>query len=480
MIGRASPLTASLAAHGLLLIVLALVITAQKQAERISLDLSFASQEVVEAETTGVLIAALPEPDPPTQVATAPPSMPVVTNPVSRPVEAPNLPDEGRGATAEIVVQRVPLGTLLEGRDEGRRKELIEAFGGSDETEAAVARALGWLAKQQFKSGRPQAGLWSLKEPYADGGSQENPLAATAMALLAFQGAGNTPEAGRHRDVVAKGWTALLRQQATDGSFAFSNLPQHHALYAHAMATYALCELYGMTHNPVYAAPAAAALAYAVEAQGPNGGWRYAPGDPGDMSVTGWYVMALKSGEIAGLSVPAETFTRINGFLDDVALEGGSRYGYRRDSALKPAGGSTSAVSAEGLLARQFLGWNRADPRMMTGVESLLAETPLDWENVKNVYAWYYVTQVAHNIGGDPWARWNNGLKSLLPSTQVANGRETGSWDPSLDQWGPNGGRLFMTCFCTWMLEVYYRHLPLYEAVAPALINQVQHVAPAE
>jgi hypothetical protein len=117
---------------------------------------------------------------------------------------------------------------------------------------------------------------------------------------------------------------------------------------------------------------------------------------------------------------------------------------------------------------------------MIAGVEGLLVEAPLDWDNAKNVYAWYYVTQVIHNVGGDAWARWNEGLTSVVPDKQLAKGREHGSWDPSLDQWGPHGGRLFMTCFCTWMLEVYYRHLPLYETVAPVRINQVQHVAPVE
>jgi hypothetical protein len=63
---------------------------------------------------------------------------------------------------------------------------------------------------------------------------------------------------------------------------------------------------------------------------------------------------------------------------------------------------------------------------------------------------------------GDPWQRWNEQLRDVLPREQVAKGKHKGSWDPSLDRWGHNGGRLFVTCFCTYMLESYYRHLPLY------------------
>ncbi len=477
VVERSSPFTVSLASHAALLILLALIVTVRRRADQIALDLSFASPEVVEAPEVGMQIAPEPvEDEQPEETTEA--DEPTVAEVAAAPVAIPDPADQGAGATAEPV-QHVPLGMLLDGREEGQRERLVKVFGGSDATEAAVARALAWLAKQQIKSG-PDAGLWHLKGPYADGGTQENPLAATAMALLAFQGAGSTSGAGRHKDVVSKGWAALVRRQTPEGRFEFPDIPHQHTLYAHAMATYALCELFAMTRDAAHAPPAAAALDYAVAAQGPNGGWRYAPGDPGDMSVTGWYMMALKSGEIAGLAVPAETFARVEDFLDSVALDGGARYGYRRYTELKPASGFTPAVSAEGLLARQFLGWRRDDPRMTAGVEHLLVEAPLDWENAKNVYAWYYVTQVVHNVGGEPWNRWNDRLRELLPEKQVAKGREAGSWDPSLDQWGPHGGRLFMTCFCTWMLEVYYRHLPLYEAVAPARINQVQHVVPAE
>ena len=45
------------------------------------------------------------------------------------------------------------------------------------------------------------------------------------------------------------------------------------------------------------------------------------------------------------------------------------------------------------------------------------------------------------------------------------NRRENGSWDPQQDEWGSRSGRLYQTCMNTYMLEVYYRHLPLYTKV---------------
>jgi hypothetical protein len=457
---QSPPFSVSLSIHVIALIILALVFYPRYEGAAVKLDLSWASEEIAEDEEKGIEIVAPIEPEKEPEIEEVATEKPPVEDPVAAPIQVAEPVEVGVGATAAAVPQHVPVGSLLDGRQEGRREALIKAFGGSDATEAAVARALAWLAKQQRKDG-----LWSLQGPYIDGGSQENQLAATAMALLAFQGAGNTPHSGRHKAVVASAWKGLLAKQLNDGLFDVPS-PTHHTLYAHAQATYALCELVGMTKDRAFVDPARRALDFSLAAQASDGGWRYAPREPGDMSVTGWFLMALKSGEMAGLSVPGESLDRITKFLDTVSVDGGSRYGYRIDSPLRPPSGVTAAVTAEGLLSRQFLGWGRADRRIAAGLELVIAEKFLDFDNDKDVYAWYYITQVAHNVGGPAWDRWNGRLREVVPAQQVENGREAGSWDPSLDKWGHIGGRLYTTCLLTCMLEVYYRHLPLYQGVA--------------
>jgi len=457
---KSPPFSVSLSLHVVALIVLALIFFPREDDRVLKLDLAWASDEVVEDEDKGVQIVAPEDPveEPEPEVVAT--EKPVVEDPVAAPVMVDEPVEFGVGAVTEVVPQQVPIGSLLDGRQEGRREALVKAFGGSDATEAAVARALAWLAKQQGKDG-----LWSLRGPYLDGGSQENRLAATAMALLAFQGAGNTPAAGRHRSTVARGWKALLARQLPDGSFDLP-MPALHSLYSHAQVTYAICELVGMTEERSLLEPARRALDYALAAQAENGGWRYAPREPGDMSVTGWFMMALKSGEMAGLSVPGAAFDGITRFLDTVAVDGGSRYGYRLDHPQRPPAQVTPAITAEGLLARQFLGWGRDDPRVTAGLDRAIGERFLDFDKEKDVYAWYYITQVAHNVGGEPWGRWNSRMREVVPAQQVDKGPEAGSWDPSFDRWGHIGGRLFTTSLVTCMLEVYYRHLPLYRTVA--------------
>jgi hypothetical protein len=61
------------------------------------------------------------------------------------------------------------------------------------------------------------------------------------------------------------------------------------------------------------------------------------------------------------------------------------------------------------------------------------------------------------------WRTWNEVMRVALPENQVREGRERGSWDPRGDRWGDSGGRLFVTCLSVYMLEVYYRHLPIYQ-----------------
>jgi hypothetical protein len=371
--------------------------------------------------------------------------------PVEDPLAAPQLLAAASLPTATTgPLLPVPLGHALSGREFGSKESLLAAYGGDATTEAAVMEALKWLAKNQQPSG-----MWSLAGPYQDGANVENPKAATAMALLAFQGAGYTHQgspAEPFTQIVARGWSALLKEQADDGSFLGEYY--HHVLYTHAQCTIALCELYAMTRDESLRQPAERAVAYCLKAQSPTGGWRYSPGQGGDLSVTGWFVMALKSAQMAGLEVPSDAFARVDAFLETVSHQDGARYSYL------PKENAKRSMTAEGLLCRQYLGWPRSDARLIDGVGHLLAN-PVKWSD-RDVYYWYYATQVCHHMEGDFWTQWNAEMKRVLPGEQIKSGRERGSWDPEGDPYGFQAGRLYVTCLSTYMLEVYYRHLPLY------------------
>ncbi|MCA9122457.1 MAG: hypothetical protein H6822_15370 [Planctomycetaceae bacterium] len=394
------------------------------------------------------------------------PALAFDTRDVENPLAAAAMPQfklELFDAAAEM--QTPAIGMALSGREPGAKRAMLAAYGGSKETEGAVEMALEWLKRNQKSDG-----TWSLAGPYSDGvAGTENALAATAMALLAFQGAGNTHQSGEYKSVVKKGMEALLKMQDRDGSFfATQRIQSSHQLYSQAQATIAVCELYGMTQDSALRDPAQRALDYAGSIQADDGqgggGWRYQPGKDVDTSVTGWFVIALKSGEMGRLSVPSPVKDRISRYLDNSAAipgEGeqfvqGSRYLYRigeRDQRV--------SMTAEALLCRQYLGWEHNDPRLASGVQ-YVSEHPISWDE-PHVYYWYYATQLMHHMGGDAWEDWNDVMRKVLPTAQAKTGRDKGSWSPAGDQFGYTGGRLFMTCLCTYMLEVYYRHMPIYQ-----------------
>jgi len=298
--------------------------------------------------------------------------------------------------------------------------------------------------------------MWSLSGPYSDHAMADNPKAATAMALLAFQGAGITPNKGKYASAVQKAWNALLQTQGRDGSFG-GTTPPRQSLYTHAQCTIALCEIYGMTQDSRFFEPAQRAVAYCVASQDKSGGgWRYDFNDS-DTSVTGWFVMALKSAQMAKLEVPQQVFYEVTRYLDSAAQSDG-RYGYTPNSP------STQAVTAEAYLCRQLLGWKQNDPRLVDACK-VLNSNPVKYDPAdRDVYYWYYATQVFHNMEGPIWEAWNTTMRAELPAHQVKSGAEAGSWDSTGDRWGSAAGRLYTTCLSLYMLEVYYRHLPIYSA----------------
>jgi hypothetical protein len=376
--------------------------------------------------------------------------LPHVDDPLIGP---PVLNSSATGSLASGTISTPMIGLEFSGREEGVKDAMLKAYGGTASTETAVKDGLGWLARNQRSRGS-----WSLSGPFKNGVQVDNDEAATAMALLAFQGAGYTPESSKNdpfTKVVTRGWAWLLRSEQEDGRFYANGTPETHQLYTQALCTIALCELYGMTHGEEYQAKAQKAVDFCVKTQSPLGGWKYNPGDNADLSVTGWFSMALQSARMAGLEVPSPVYGKLSKFLDAVSHDEGAKYAYMIGD------GATLPITAEGLLCRQYLGWERDDERLQRGVQHILANLP-SWDK-RNVYYWYYATQVCHHMEGKDWQTWNNVMRQLLPDNQETKGSERGSWNPSGDRWGDaGGGRLYVTCLSLYTLEVYYRHLPIY------------------
>jgi len=371
-------------------------------------------------------------------------------------------------------------------RQPGQRREFAEKYGGSVATESAVERGLAFLSRYQFPDGR-----WRFDavppgaEPFPELTRYQyrSDTAATALAILAFLGAGHSHLEGKYQSQVARGLEWLLQLQQADGSlFSVETEPTRGPrMYAHGIATIALCEAYGMTQDLLLKTPTEKAVQFILLAQDPkNGGWRYTKHPDrdewvreSDTSVSGWQLLALRSAQLAGISVPPESFLRASKWLDVASLEQGAKYCYNPFMQPTPESPdprqASLAMTAEGLLMRLFLGWNRNVPQLHEGAKFLAANLPemdVRAPQQRDAYYWYYATQVFFHLQGDYWQIWNQRMQQTLLPTQEAEGPFEGSWDPVQpvpDRWAHAGGRIYVTTLHLLMLEVYYRHLPLFE-----------------
>ncbi len=342
----------------------------------------------------------------------------------------------------------------VDGRKPESRRRLALERGGSGESEAAVELALEWLAAHQ----KPD-GSWTLVHltndcgPYCThpGSKEMYHPAATGLALLAFLGAGYTHREGKYTDNVKRGLYYLLQimQESDRGGSLLFNSPR--GMYNQGIATFALCEAYQLSGDESLKEPAQRAVMFIVNAQNDQGGWGYLPKQPGDLTLTGWQTMALKSADAAGLYIPATSIVKIDQFLDSQGDKNKTFYGY---GAPAPKNETCTAIA---LILRMFRGWPHSDPRVLT------AAGYLERQGVSShdIYRNYYLTLLLYHVGGRTFEEWNPRMRDALIQSQSRDGHAKGSWYFD-DPWCEVGGRLYATAMAAMTLEVYYRFSPIY------------------
>ncbi|MDG1874703.1 MAG: terpene cyclase/mutase family protein [Mariniblastus sp.] len=346
----------------------------------------------------------------------------------------------------------LPSGGGLEGREESSRARLAASRGGSRASELAVENGIRWIINHQRKDGS-----WHFR--HDDGqcngacrnqGLQESTTAATGLAMMTLLGAGYTQNTGPYQEEVHKA-IEFLKRKIRIGPHGGSFVQGQSGMYSHAIATIALAEAYIMTRDTGLSAMVDLGRQYIETAQHKQGGWRYVPGTKGDMTVTGWQIIALKSCERAGFESGEVTWERAEDFLDSLASSDG-RYGYQNPD------NQTDTTTAVGMLSKMYLGAALEDGRQELGAQFLVGQGP----SRTDMYFNYYATLALHHRQDPDWNKWNTQLRDYLIQTQVnGNGHADGSWYFA-DQHGKVGGRLYTTALAVMTLEVYYRYMPLY------------------
>ena len=399
----------------------------------------------------------------------------------------------------------------------------------TDESEDAVERGLDWLARHQLPDGGWSFDL-TAEDSNGRGGACEgcsnststsatvgghsylqklhpSRNAATAIALLPFLGAGyDHVKKNKYQTTVASGLRFLsYRAKKTENGVDFrdfapgADLKAAGSSYVQALAVITICEAFEMTRDEALRPLAEGGLELIVAGQLNDGGWRYLyPGDvgfhpnvPGDTSVLGWQLMALKSGVSAGFALKPSIAYRVGNFLDSIMEKNGRSYRYIKD--IEEPISKRWGTTAVGVLAREYVGATPGTPVLDAGAEQIadwLDDANLIWKKaakgsrgergktyfrddrfIHNLYFSYYAALALHHYGGKLWSERFAKLRDFLVATQVRGGGlsaavgvddcERGSW-LFYDVYMNDGGRLLNTALAVLILETPYRYLPMY------------------
>ena len=339
-----------------------------------------------------------------------------------------------------------PTGAALHAEETASAVDAAGAASVPANLDVAISRGLAFLAGQQA----------------ADGSfNGDAPKVATAsLSLLAMLAAGQTSDAGRYGLAVRRTADFLLAHQADDGYFGAGD----RGMYAHAMATLALAEDYGVEAGRDRRIQVRGALARAVgvilaaqnaakSSPAYAGGWRYERNSPdSDLSLSGWNVLALRAARDAGIDVPDDAMHRAADFVLHCYNDADKGFTYQ------PGGGAQPGETGIGMLCLYALeASERAEPQL-AGAAGFLNDHPMDEKTPFFYYAGYYITQATFQRGGATWSKVGRATLERLIRLQDAG---DGGWPQSSAAQEP--GRVYATAMALQALAVPYRLLPVYQ-----------------
>jgi hypothetical protein len=321
-------------------------------------------------------------------------------------------------------------------------------------TRAAVERGLAWLAAKQ----RPSGAWWNkigykLYEDYQ--GEEGEHVGVTALAGLAFMGAGNLPGRGKYGAVVEKALNFVLSCCREEDGYITH---QGSRMYSHAFATLFLAEIYGMTRRRDVRDKLKGAVELVVNCQTHEGGWRYQPIPiDADVSVTVSTLQALRAARNGGIDVPKETVDRAERYVRACARSrgrAGFQYQYHPDYGDVDAR-VTFPLTACGVVSLYSAGEYSGEivRNGLVALERLMnAEDPIIRGQYHYLYGHYYASQAFYMAGGDMWT----GYWSRVRPEVLAMQRTDGSW---VDEVGP----AYSTAMACIILQIPCEWLPIFQ-----------------
>lgn len=337
--------------------------------------------------------------------------------------------------------------------------------------DAAVDRALSWLATQQQADG-------SFRGP------EEAEPGITALCVMAFLSRGHRPGRGQYGPALQRAVDFSLACQRKDGLICHlepeathtSHSTSHCATYSHAIAALMLCQVYGQAEDPAAARRMAGVIERAVEwslrhqritkrRAHDRGGWRYLrrrnDESDSDLSVTSWQMMFLRAARNVGFTVPdkaiddALVYVKACGKFPDGTFHYGLGYPNKLSVTQAQAGmGIVSLAMAGELdspLARSAAGWLRRQNLHQYNAPFTA------WTDYNPYhYSTFYASLAMYQLGGDYWQTYYPKMVETLLSNQKADG----SWHREIGGQA-KFGNWHTTAFAVMALTTPYQLLPI-------------------
>jgi hypothetical protein len=344
-------------------------------------------------------------------------------------------------------------------------------------TDAAVERALKWLAEQQNADG---------SFPTIETGQP----GVTSLCVMAFLAHGHVPGDGQYGERLERAADFILSRQKQNGllSVAGPDGPRitrnvEHEIgvccaYNHAISSLLVSELYGMSAGERakrMEAVTGKSLAATLEMQRwpkdhpeDRGGWRYlnraADGWDSDLSITGWNLMFLRSARNAGFDVRKEPIEQAVRYIQRCYSQ---RYGAFQYLAADDDHRSR-AMAGAGILAMAHAGFHRSPEAQKTGdwilqhgFDQYNVAVPFTsaWPHDRYHYAVLNCCQGMYQLGGRYWEVFFPRVVNTLLTNQQADG----SW-PADNHWHDSTfGNAYTTALVVISLGAPNQLLPIFQ-----------------
>ena len=328
------------------------------------------------------------------------------------------------------------------------------------EVEVSIDKGLAFLARQQRPDGSFQQ--IAIGEPGISG-----------LCLMAFMSRGHLPGQGLYAEQLNKTVNFILNSQQSDGLISRER-DQFCAQYNHGISALALSELYGMS-EPADEDKLRKVIDHAIVFTGQHfpqpkshsddaGSWRYLTprgSSGGDLSVTSWNVMFLRSAKNSGFEVDPKLVEEAIRYMRRLYDPGRKTFRYEIHTT-DPDYNHTRGMAGAGVLSMSLAGEHHSE-QAETAARYILKRPfdqytrPIPGEQYAS-YAAFYCSHGLFQMGGEFWDEFYPQLVNTLLKSQRANG----SWammEGKEAQIGPE----YVTCLTILALTPPYQMLPIFQ-----------------